>query len=134
MRKPSCCVSHQAQHKPRRMLEASNLGFRGERDCTVIKGANLQHTQSRISRNAAHIIDPRFCLSLMKLYREKTCLLPKTKTQISCASAQADQRLCISLNMAVLKSEISSHLPSSMALQSGLCLTLSETLKISFLG
>ena len=55
-----------------------------------------------------------------------------------CSNCTADQRLCFrykdSTIPLLLKFEISSFQPFSVAAQAGLCLTCSETLKIGFLA
>ena len=64
----------------------------------------------------------------------------KTKAQMSCSvsgNCAADQRHCFRLidstNNLLPKSKISNLQPSSVAIQTGLCKTWSETLKTGFL-
>ena len=65
------------------------------------------------------------------------CICENKDTDQLCGNRKADQRLCfryIGTTIALLsKSEISSLLPSFVAVQPGLCQTWSETLMTGFL-
>ena len=90
------------------------------------------YAKKRVSHDAAQI-EVNVVTKLYELHYEKTCFLHMRKHK--CRSAAwlrtADQRLCLhyihSTTLLLPKSEISSLLPSFVAVQPGLCWTWSET-------
>ena len=65
------------------------------------------------------------------------CICENKDADQLCGNSEADQRLCFRYTDSTIpllfKSEISSLLPSSVAVQPGLCRTWSETPKTGFL-